>query len=101
DRQPPQPLEQQALLLAGRDRADRRGQAVGRLLLEVDPGRVAPLLAVVLAQHLVGDRKQVAAKARLAAEALPTLETGEEGPLDQVRPGLADLVAEEPGDRRV
>src|SRR5688500_6510342 len=96
ERQSPQALEQQPLLLARRDPTDRRTELERRYGGEVDPRAPArlgqPPLAVLLAQHPVRDRKQVDAKARLVPEALAALDARQEGPLDQIGPGLADLV---------
>ncbi len=58
---------------------------------------VRPQLVV---KHVAGDPEQEAAEAALAAEALLSFETAEEGPLDQLLDVALDLVAEEAGDRR-
>jgi hypothetical protein len=56
---------------------------------------------VMRAQLAVGDGEQPAAEAAVAAEARQALDAGQEGPLDQLGAGLADLVDKEAGHRLV
>src|SRR5690606_6130322 len=86
------------LLIAG-ERGARRGVELehrDRLKIQA----IAAPRAPVLRQLTVGDRKQEAAEARVAAEPLAGLDAAEEGLLDQIFVGRVgrELVAKEPSD---
>lgn len=85
ERDPPQRLEEQALLLVRReDSARRRGELVGGDLSEVRRDTLSAPLAEVGAEDVVRDAEEEGPEARLLLEAVARLDAAEECPLDQI-----------------
>src|SRR5690606_18105122 len=59
---------------------------------------VSSLAAKVLAEHVVGHREQIGAKAGLSAKVILGLHAGQEGPLDEIVDPVIHLVAKEAGN---
>src|SRR5262249_13787325 len=96
ERDPPQGLEQEPLLLLPADDGARRGRELLRAdTRELEPRAVPVDAPIVLAEDVARDAEQVRAERGGVRDSRQPLEAAEERPLDQVVGGLGQLAAEE------